>query len=131
MANDKKITVSQLEKLARRIDDKFFDENEIEQVIANSGCKYVVTTNDDVVDVYGDGYAYQITINSDFSTYVANIYNSKAVWFDLSSVLNSTTLVSVTGFEVSVENEGYVLTGDCTLKDVWYHFTIRSTTWPS
>lgn len=129
MANDKKITVDQLEDLARRSDERFIDEQELGQAL--NGCKYVLTSNDSVVDVYGDGYAYRVTVNADFSQYVEHIYNGRTIWFDLSSVLGSTTLVGVTGFKVSAENGGYVLRGDCTSMDVWYHFTLTSNTWPS
>lgn len=129
MANTKKITVDQLEGALRRANEKFIDKNAHEQ--ANSYCKYVVKNTDSVVDIYGDGYAYEISVNSDFSDYVEHIQSGKAVCFDLSEVLGVTTLAFVSGFKVSTNNGAYLLVGDCTSLDVWYHFTLTSTTWPT
>lgn len=92
---------------------------------------YKLTSSDTVTDVHGDGYAYRITVNTNFSNYVEHIRKYGWFCFDLSSVLNSTALVCVTGFKVSGSNGSYTIVGDCTSLDVWYHFTLTSTTWPS
>lgn len=93
--------------------------------------RYKLTSSDTITNVHGDGYAYQITINTDFSTYAEHIYNHGSFCFDLSAVLNTATVVVVNGFKVTYSNGKYTLIGDSTVNDVWYRFTITSTTWPS
>lgn len=93
--------------------------------------RYKLTSSDTVTNVYGDGYAYQITINTDFSTYAEHIHHHGSFCFDLSAVLSTANVVEVNGFKVTYSNSKYTLIGDCTVNDVWYRFTMTSTTWPS
>lgn len=93
--------------------------------------RYKLTTSDTVTDVYGDGHAYQITIAADFANYAEHIHSMGSFCFDLSAVLATKPVVSVDGFKVTYSNGKYTLVGDCTVMDVWYHFTITSTSWPT
>jgi len=127
MEDIKLTTVDQLEELARRSDERFIDKEEL--AIAQQSGYYKLTSSDTVTDVYGDGYAYKITVNTDFSAYVEHIKKFGWLCFDLTDVLGAKSIINVSGFKVTGSGSSYTIVGDCTSLDVWYHITLTSTTW--